>query len=141
MSLPITMADAVLQKIKEAFHDIQAERHYVPSLELKETKETRIIVVPKEIGYERASQSHNNVQVAVDIALMKKFQKGDAAELDPLCDLVEKILKLFDGKPLGDALCLKAQNVPIYAQEHYEKWRQFTSLITLTFLCVESITT
>jgi len=141
MSLPIQMADAVLQKIREAFPDIQAERRYVPSLELKETKEARIIVVPKEIGYERASRSHNNVQVAVDVALMKKFQKGDAAELDPLCDLAEKILKLFDGKPLGDALCLKAQNVPIYAQEHYEKWRQFTSLITLTFLCVESITT
>jgi hypothetical protein len=134
------MADAVLQKIKESFPDIMSERRYVPSLELKDTKETRIIVVPKEIGYERASRAHNSVQVAVDIAVMKKFQKGDAAELDPLCDLVESILKVFDGKPLGDAICHKAQNVPIYAQEHYEKWRQFTSLITLTFICTESIT-
>ena len=140
-SLPIQMADAVLRKIKEAFPDIQAERRYVASLELKDTKETRIIVVPKDISYERSSRSHNNVQVVVDVALMKKFQKGDAAELDPLCELVESILKLFDSKPLGDALCLKAQNDPIYAQEHYEKWRQFTSLITLTFLCVESIST
>ncbi|MCL2119670.1 MAG: hypothetical protein FWH27_14735 [Planctomycetaceae bacterium] len=139
MSLPIQMADAVLQKIKEAFPGVQSERRYVPSLELKDTKETRIIVVPKDISYERASRSHNNVQVAVDVAVMRKFQKGDAAELDPLCDLVESILKLFDSKPLGDALCFKAQNVPIYAQEHYDKWRQFTSLITLTFLCVESI--
>ena len=140
MSLPIQMAEAVLQKIKESFPDIQSERRYVPSLELKDTKDTRIIVVPKDISYERASRSHNNVQVAVDVAVMKKFQKGDAAELDPLCDLVEKILKQFDGKTLGDALCLKAQNVPIYAQEHYDKWRQFTSLITLTFLCMENIT-
>jgi len=140
MSMPIQLAEAVLQKIKEAFPDIQSERRYVPSLELKDTKETRIIVVPKDISYERASRSHNNVQVAVDVAVMKKFQKGDAAELDPLCDLVESILKLFDSKPLGDALCLKAQNVPIYAQEHYDKWRQFTSLITLTFLCMENIT-
>ena len=140
MSLPIQTADAVLQKIKDAFPALQAERRYVPSLELKDTKETRIIVVPKEIGYERASRSHNSVQTAVDVAVMRKFQKGDAAELDPLCDLVEQILKLFDGKPLGDALCIKAQNVPVYAQEHYEKWRQFTSLITLTFLCHESIT-
>ena len=139
MSLPIQMADAVLLKIKEAFPDLSSERRYVPSLELKDTKELRIIVVPKDISYERASRSHNNVQVAVDLALMKKFQKGDAAELDPLCELVESLLKLFDSKPLGNALCVKAQNVPIYAQEHYEKWRQFTSLITLTFLCVESI--
>jgi len=139
MSLPIQMAEAVLQKIKEAFPDIKAERRYVASLELKDTKETRIIVVPKDIGYERASRSQNNVSVSVDIAVMKKFQKGDADELDPLCDLVEKLLKLFDSKPLGDALCLKAQNEPIYAQEHYEKWRQFTSLITLTFHCIESI--
>ena len=95
--------------------------------------------MPKEIGYERASRSQNSVQIAVDIALMKKFQKGDAAELDPLCETVEQILKLFDGKPLGDAICVKAQNMPIYAQEHYEKWRQFTSLITLTFLCHEAI--
>jgi len=133
------MADAVLQKIKESFSDLQSERRYVASLELKDTKETRVIVVPKDISYERASRSHNNVQVAIDVALMKKFQKGDAAELDPLCELVEQILKLFDGKPLGDALCIKAQNVPIYAQEHYEKWRQFTSLITLTFLVVRSL--
>jgi hypothetical protein len=139
MSLPIQMADAVLQKIKESFPDLSSERRYVPSLELKDTKETRIIVVPKDISYERASRSHNNVQVAVDIAVMKKFQKGDAAELDPLCDLVESILKLFDGKPWGDSLCTKVQNVPIYAQEHYDKWRQFTSLITFTFLCVENI--
>ena len=139
MSLPIQMAEAVLQKIQEALPDIKAERRYVPSLELKDTKETRIIVVPKDITYERASRSHNNVQVAVDVAVMKKFQKGDADELDPLCDLVEQLLKLFDSKPLGDALCLKALNEPIYAQEHYEKWRQFTSLITLTFLCIESI--
>jgi len=139
MSMPIQMAEAVLQKIKEAFPDIQSERRYVPSLELKDTKETRIIVVPKDISYERASRSHNNVQVAVDVAVMKKFQKGDAAELDPLCDLVEKILKLFDSKTLGDALCLRAKNVPIYAQEHYDKWRQFTSLVTLTFHCIESI--
>lgn len=138
-SLPIQMADAVLQKIKESFSDLQSERRYVASLELKDTKETRVIVVPKDISYERASRSHNNVQVAIDVALMKKFQKGDAAELDPLCELVEQILKLFDGKPLGDALCIKAQNVPIYAQEHYEKWRQFTSLITLTFLVVRSL--
>ena len=139
MSLPIQMADAVLLKIKESFPDLSGERRYVPSLELKDTKETRIIVVPKDISYERASRSHNNVQVAVDVALMRKFQKGDNSELDPLCDLVEAILKLFDGKPLGDALCIKAQNVPIYAQEHYDKWRQFTSLVTLTFLCYESI--
>jgi len=139
MSLPIQMAEAVLQKIKEAFPDVNAERRYVASLELKDTKETRIIVVPKDIGYERASRSQNNVSVSVDIAVMKKFQKGDADELDPLCNFVESILKLFDSKPLGDALCLKAQNEPIYAQEHYEKWRQFTSLITLTFYCIESI--
>ena len=42
MSLPIQMADAVLLKIKEAFPDLSSERRYVPSLELKDTKETRI---------------------------------------------------------------------------------------------------
>ena len=140
MSLPIEMADFVLAKIKAAFPEIKAERQYVASLELKDTKETRIIVVPKQISYERASRSHNSVEIAVDVALMRKFQKGDAAELDPLCETVEQILKLFDGKPLEDTLCIKAQNLPIYAQEHFEKWRQFTSLITLTFLCHESIT-
>ena len=139
-SLPIEMADFVLAKIKTSFPEIKAERQYVASLELKDTKETRIIVVPKEISYERASRSQNSVQVAIDVALMRKFQKGDAAELDPLCETVEQILKLIDGIPLEDTLCIKAQNLPIYAQEHFEKWRQFTSLITLTFLCHESIT-
>ncbi len=139
-SLPIKTADAVLERIQASFPDIKAERQYVASLELKDTKELRIIVVPKEISYERASRSHNCVHVAVDVALMKKFQKGNAAELDPLCEIAEQLIKVFDGKPLGDALCVKAENEPIYAQEHFAKWRQFTSLITLTFTCFETMT-
>lgn len=112
---------------------------YVASLELKDTKDVRVIVIPKEINYERASRSHNSILVLIDVAVMKKFSKGDADELDTWTNFVEEIIQLFDGKPLEDAMCVKVQNAPIYAQEHYEKWRQFTSLITLTFLCHESI--
>ncbi len=138
-SLPIKVADLVVEKIQKHFPELRAERQYVASLEIKDTKEARIIVVPKEINYDRASRSHNCVHVAVDVALMKKFQKGDAEELDPLCEMAEKLIKLFDGKMLVDILCVKAENTPIYAQEHYAIWRQFTSLVTLTFSCYESI--
>lgn len=139
MSLPIEQADAVLATIRTEFPEINAKRLYVPTLELKDTKETQIIVVPKSIQNDRLSRGHNTITVLIDVAVLKKFIGGDNEELDPLCDLVERIAKTFDGKVTGDMLCTNVKNQPIYDQEHFDRYRQFTSLLTMTFITHRSL--
>ena len=139
MSLPIQQADAVLLRIQSEFPEIASKRVYVPNLQLKDTKETQIIVVPKQIQNDRLSRGHNTTTVLIDVAVLKKFEKGDNDELDPLCDLVEQIARAFDGKVIGEMLCTNVKNQPIYDQEHYDRYRQFTSLLTMTFIINRSI--
>lgn len=139
MSLPIQQADAVLARIRSEFPTLDAKRVYVPNLQLKDMKKTQILVVPKELHVERLSRGHNTTVILIDVAVLKKFDSGDNAELDPLCDLVESIMKAFDGQMIGDMLCTKVKNQPIYDQEYFERYRQFTSLLTMTFLANRSL--
>ena len=76
---------------------------------------------------------------AIDVAVQKKFETGDAAELDPLMSLVEEIADFFRLRRLAaypDAVWVRTDNVPVYAPEHMEEYRQFTSVLTLTFRVV-----
>jgi hypothetical protein len=72
----------------------------------------------------------------IDVAVQKKFDADEPAELDPLMTLVEEIIDFFHRlRRLQDqnAVCVRAANQPVYSQEHMEQFRQFTSVVTLTF--------
>jgi hypothetical protein len=46
------------------------------------------------------------------------------------------IAALFEGQPLSgipETFCLSVKIEPVFAQEHFEQLRQFTSVLTLTF--------
>jgi hypothetical protein len=61
---------------------------------------------------------------------------SDDSELDNLMQLVEDIAALFKPERLegySNALCVKKENDPIYDPDHLRQFRQFTSVITLTF--------
>ena len=96
-------------------------------------------VVPKGVTVERADRTRNQYDFNIDVAVQKKFQTGDAAELDPLMALVEEIADFFRLRRLAeypDALWMRTENVPVYAVEHLDEFRQFTSVLTLTFRVV-----
>jgi len=51
-------------------------------------------------------------------------------------ELVEEIADHFRAQPLvgyPQARCVEVDNEPVYAVEHLEEFRQFTSVITLTY--------
>jgi len=113
-----------------------AERHYQPLFELKDMKTLKVSVVPNGITVNPLGRGQNQYDVKIDVALMKKFDKDDAAELDPLMLLVEEIADHFRLKRLAGyqgAMWIRTENVPVYAQEHMEQLRQFTSVLTFTF--------
>ena len=135
------IADAVVTELNgHSFSQtLTAVRYYRPVFDLGEMKTLHVSVVPKGVTIERADRSHNQYDFAIDVAVQKKFSSGDATELDPLMSLVEEIADFFRLRRLTSytaAIWVRTDNVPVYAPEHLEEFRQFTSVLTLTFRVV-----
>ena len=131
----IEIADAVVAKLNTASlsQPVTAVRFYQPLFELPEMDKLHVSVVPRGIVLTQASRVSVSRDIQIDVAVQKRFSQGDAAELDPLLLLVEEILNLFLLKVMGQTVCVKAENNPVYAPEHMSELRQFTSVVTLTF--------
>lgn len=140
MALLIDIADAVVCQLNDpqAGFDppLAAQRQYRPQYDLAELKSLRVTVVPH--GIEIASAGRNLVQhdVSIDLAVQKKVNAADAAELDGLIDLVQAIgaffrLRRLTGCP--QATWTRTVHAPVYSPEHLEQHRVFTSVLTITF--------
>ncbi len=138
----LRVADAVVAELNAATLSmpVAAERAYQPVFDLAELKDLHVTVVPKGLEQELGSRNGTPREVKVDVAVQKKLQATDAAEIDPLVGLVEEIAELFKLKRLPayhQAVWTKTENVPIYSQEHLAELRQFTSVLTFTFRITE----
>ena len=132
------IADAVVAELNSHTFSqpFTAQRFYRPVFDLGEMQTLHVSVVPKGVTIERADRSRNQYDFAIDVAVQQKFQTGDNAELDALMALVEEIADFFRLRRLTayqDAVWVRTDNVPVYAPEHLEELRQFTSVLTLTF--------
>ena len=113
-----------------------AERLYQPLFELPDMQQLHVTVVPSGVAVLPATRKQCFIDVTVDVAVQKKFAQGDAVELDPLMALVEEIRVFFQLQRLAaypSAVWQKTENKPIYALEHMDELRQFTSVLSLTF--------
>jgi hypothetical protein len=138
MSEITSIAEAVKEALNAATFSqpLTAERHYQPLFELKEMKDLHVSVVPGGVTTVTLGRGRAQHDYRIDVAVQKKFKKGDAAEIDPLMALVEEIadhfrFKRLDGHPT--AVWVKTENAPVYAQEHMAEMWQFTSVLTFTF--------
>lgn len=144
MSLVTAIADAVVADLNGAAagtfaQTFVAARHYRPQFDLADLKTLRVSVVPKGIAITGLMRSANQHDVSVDVAVQKKVNPADAAELDGLMTLVEQIADYFRLRrltALPTALWTKTDNVPVYAPEHLEQKQVFTSVLTFTFRVV-----
>jgi len=138
----LSVADAVVAEINAAALSmpVTAERAYQPVFDLAEMRNLHVTVVPRGLERELGSRAGTPREVKVDVAVQKKLQAADAAEIDPLVGLVEEIAELFKLKRLPayhQAVWTRTENVPIYSQEHLAELRQFTSVLTFTFRITE----
>jgi hypothetical protein len=115
---------------------LAAQRHYRPQFDLGELKNLRVSVVPRSLAISSLNRSSNQHDLSVDVAVQKKVDPANTAELDGLMLLVERMADYFRLRRLLSmpaALWLKTENSPVYAPEHLEQHRVFTSVLTLTY--------
>ena len=139
MSTITQIANAVKTELNDTGFSIPftAEMALLPVFELKDMRDLKVTVVPKAQSFTRLSRGESGREVQIDIGIQKKF--SGESEAEELLGLVEEIAANFDGKRLaefGNAICVKVQNEPVYAPEHIEQYRQFTSVLTLTLKVV-----
>lgn len=137
----IRVADAVTAELNGHTFSLPftAVRLYQPQYELQEMKALHVTVVPREILIAPLDRSRCEHDVQVDIAVQKKYTSGANDEIDPLMDLVQEIADFFQQRRLAnlpEAIWIETKNAPVYAPEHMQQFRQFTSVLSLTFrLC------
>jgi len=116
-----------------------AVRAYVPEASLEEMAGVHVTVVPSGMVKTPLNRSSLVAEVQVDIGVQKKLSTVDNAESDALLALVEEIADYFEQRHLVSipgAVWVKTEHKPLYAAEHMDEYRQFTSVVTLTFRLV-----
>jgi len=112
-----------------------AQRLYLPVFDLQSMSELKVTVVPKGITSSSLDRSRDNFDYQIDVAVQKKVN-SQIEVIDSLMRLVEEIGDYFRSNPLSSypgARCTNVENTPVYAQDHLQELRQFTSVLTLTF--------
>ncbi len=136
------IADAVVSQLNAAslVQTFTAVRLYQPKFELPDMQTLHVSVVPCKRTVVKLTRSRNVNVYIIQIGVQKKFNAVTEAalntELDPLVKLVDDILALFDSNRLTSvptAICTAQKPDPIYAQDHMDQFRQFTSILTLEF--------
>lgn len=142
MPMITQVAEAVVAELNATSFSqpITAIRSYLPRVELADLKMLKVTVVPSSVTVAAVSRSQNQRDVAIDVAVQKKLGQEQNPSLDPLLTLAEEIAEHFRGKRLDsfpDAAWVKTEFKPIYAPEHIEQLRTFTSVLTLTFRVIQ----
>jgi len=150
VSLTIDIADAIVNELNTASaggsfsQTFEAQRHYLPVFDLAEMKDLHVTVVPKGVAIQSIGRDRNQHDVQIDVAVQKKHatqpDQSPNDELDPLMTLVEEIADFFRLRRLQDvanAVWVRTEHAPVYAPEHMEQMRQFTSVITFTFRVIK----
>ncbi len=138
MATVIAIADAVVTVLNAGgfAQPFTAMRLYRPQFELKDMGTLHVTVVPRGLVIQTASRGIDQHDYQIDVAVQKRLASEDAAEIDSLMALVEQIADRFRHKVLEtdpEACWVKSENAPLYAPEHLEQLRQFTSVLTLTY--------
>ena len=133
----VQIADQVATELNTATFSqpFTAARLFLPLFELKDLETLRVSVVPRSIGTSIHTRKQTQNDYGVDIGIQKRVDNSDAA-VDPLLFLVEEIAEFFKFQRLAgatNAVWISTENDPVYAADHRETLRVFTSVLTLTF--------
>jgi hypothetical protein len=137
MAVIIDIADAVVATLNAGTFSqaFTAERHYLPRFELPDLATLRVSVVPKGITSQALDRKRDQNDYRIDVAVQHKAGI-DLATFDALMNLVEEIGDYLQATPLvgyPQARVFDMVNEPIYAPEHIDEFRAFTSVMTFTY--------
>lgn len=132
----INVADAIVTELNATSFSqpFTAARGYLPTFDLQDMDELKVTVVPKEDDGKLDTRSQSSHDYAIDIGIQKKPPAIENTDLDPLMLLTQEIADHFlFGKQAAGATLIAPTVRILYLQEHLQKLRQFTSVVTLTF--------
>ena len=113
-----------------------AERAYLPIFDLGEMRTLHVTVVASGRTVQPASRTQIQVEHYIEIAVQQKLTGEAVADCDPLLALVAEIADHLTGHRLAglpEAAWAKTEHAPLVAPEHLTEFRQFTSIITVTY--------
>ncbi|HET6442441.1 MAG TPA: hypothetical protein VFH53_08695 [Phycisphaerae bacterium] len=148
MTIIADVADAVAGELATGTFSkaVAVERHWRPRVKLDEAgpdDPVIVMVVPKSWGAEVLDRRGTAKTIEIDVAVVRKLgdPAGDDAAVDALMDLVEEIAEFFEMRRLTGcpkAAWKRSERDPIYHVPHMDELRQFTGVVTLTYLVVRS---
>ncbi len=133
----LEIADAIVAELQAIgfVPPFSVARHYLPRFELSEMNTLRVSVVPRSVRSEALDRQRDRFDYQIDVAVQQKIEPANA-HLDALMNRVEEIADHFRAKRLAsypNAAWLKTEQSVLYAPEHIDELRQFTSVLTLTY--------
>jgi len=134
----IILADAIVSELNSQGWSLNfvARRLYRPRFTAEDLAILQASVVPRALTIEAACRAGDTREYRIDLAIQQKLNEESIEEIDPLVAQVDEIARHFRLRRLTAipaALCVKVENDPIYAVEHLDQLRCFTSIVTLTF--------
>ncbi|GIK17689.1 MAG: hypothetical protein BroJett003_26530 [Planctomycetota bacterium] len=134
----IALADAIVAKLQDGTFSLplEVQRGYRPVVELPALQAVKVTVIPKSLAISAATRADGFYDCAIDIGVQRKVDVDDPAAMDELMKLVEEIgdhLRYHKLDGFAVAAWLALENEPVFAPEHLEQYRQFTSVLTVTY--------
>ena len=132
------IADAVVTKLNADTWDLSftAVRRYAPTFRLRDMDTLHVTVVPSSESIEQMGRSRRQHDYVIDVGVQQRFSSDSNATIDPLADLVQDIADAFAGASLSgytSAVWTGTEVDPIFAPDHFQQFRQFTSVVHLSY--------
>jgi hypothetical protein len=109
----------------------------LPGVELdKLTAVPRVSVVPKSVQPQHMTRSGRADNVTIDIGIQAKIIGSPETDVPKLCRLVRTLLDFMWGRALTrapEAVFMEAGIDPVYAPDHLQQLRVFTSVVSVTY--------
>lgn len=136
MSRVNDIAADVVSVINDGGLGIVAVLDYEAVYTLDETETMKVVVDPGSLTYTQHTRVETMKEVVIDVVVLLKVVKFPD-DMQTGLDMMEDIAALFDRSTTmtnSKALWIETTNDPSYMREHVENMRQFTSVLSLTFV-------
>jgi len=143
-SIAAQIADAVVADLNNGqfSQEFTAVRKWIAKWTLPDLSTLRVTVVPGPATYEPLDRRRDDERHEMDIAVQKKVNASDNAEVDALVALLEEFVEHFRVRQLTagtkQVKCVRRALIPgseaAVAKEHLEDLRTFTGVLRTTWL-------
>lgn len=137
MSTAFDIAAAVTAELNTGFAgEFTAVLTALPGAKIEDLEAVKVSVVPKALQPAQATRAGRSLEVTVDIGIQKRIGADLDTDVLALADLAQRVLDYLWRRPLATApgaVFLNAANEPVFAPEHLEQMRVFTSVVTVSY--------